>query len=103
VGDIFGASLQANIREDGEVVIPAGANIEGRVVDVSSAGRFSGNSELHVELTTLSYQGEIYALHTENLGRAYRDGPDVQISNPLAQLGRLIWRLRKTRCTPSRS
>jgi hypothetical protein len=44
VGDTFHATLSTPIREDGEVVVPAGAAVEGRVVDASEAGRYSGRS-----------------------------------------------------------
>jgi hypothetical protein len=70
VGDTFRATLNAPIRDGGEVVISAGANVEGRVVDVSNAGPYSGHSELRLELTKLIWQGEAYALQTESYGRA---------------------------------
>jgi hypothetical protein len=70
VGDTFRATLNAPIRDAGEVVISAGANVEGRVVDVSNAGPYSGHSELSLELTKLIGHGEAYALQTESYGRA---------------------------------
>jgi hypothetical protein len=70
VGDTFRGTLNAPIRDGGDMVVPAGAHVEGRVVDVSSAGPFSGHSELKLELTKLIYQGEVYALQTESYGRA---------------------------------
>ena len=70
VGDTFRATLNAPIRDGGEVVVSAGANVEGRVVDVSNAGSYSGHSELKLELTKLICHGEAYALQTESYGRA---------------------------------
>jgi len=70
VGDTFRATLSAPIREDGEVVIPEGANVQGRVVDVSEAGRYSGRSELKLELTKLTYNGESYPLATQVYDRS---------------------------------
>ena len=43
VGDLFHATLGAPIVIDDETVIPSGADVVGRVVDVKSAGRFAGN------------------------------------------------------------
>lgn len=69
-GDTFRATLNAPIREGGEVVIPAGANVEGRVADASNAGRFSGHAELRLELTKLTSHGTAYSLQTESYQRA---------------------------------
>lgn len=70
VGDTFHATLNAPIRLDGEVVAASGADVEGRVVDASNAGRFSGHSELKLELTKLTVRGHVYALNTEDYQRA---------------------------------
>jgi hypothetical protein len=70
VGDTFRATLNAPIRDGGEVVISAGVDVEGRVVDVSNAGPYSGHSELRLELTKVIWQGEVYALQTESYDRA---------------------------------
>ena len=63
-GDTFLASLASPIVIGDRVVIPAEAGIEGKVVDVDSAGRFSGRPKLAVELTRLTYNGKTYALRS---------------------------------------
>ena len=68
-GDTFRATLDSPIRENGEVVVPAGVEIEGRIVDASNAGRYEGHSGLQLELTKLISRGEVYSLHTEEFGR----------------------------------
>jgi hypothetical protein len=68
-GDTFRASLDSPIRENGEVIVPAGVEVEGRIVDASNAGRYEGHSELQLELTKLISRGEVYSLHTEQFGR----------------------------------
>jgi len=50
-------------------VIPSGADIVGRVVDVKSAGRFAGNSVLTLELNSLSVNGRTYNIQTNQWSR----------------------------------
>ncbi len=70
VGDTFRATLDAPIRMDGEVVISAGLDVEGRVVEASNAGRYTGHPELSLELTKLISHGEIYSLRTDEYNRS---------------------------------
>jgi hypothetical protein len=68
-GDVFRATLSAPITIDENVVVPEGADIQGRVVDVQSAGKFAGRSVLTIELTDLSYNGQNYPLTTSQWTR----------------------------------
>jgi len=70
VGDTFHGSLSAPIVIDGETVIPSGADVVGRVVNVQSAGRFAGQSLLTLELTSLSVNGRTYNLQTNQWTRS---------------------------------
>ena len=58
--DTFRASLDTPIVVNDRVVIPAGAEVEGRVVAAKSAARFKGSSHLAVELTKISAGGRSY-------------------------------------------
>ncbi len=69
VGDQFHATLSAPIVMNDETVIPSGADIVGRVVDVKSAGRFAGNSVLTLELSSLSVNGRTYNVQTNQWTR----------------------------------
>jgi hypothetical protein len=69
VGDTFHATLGAPLVVDDETVIPSGADVTGHVVDVKSAGRFAGNSELKLELTSLSVNGKTYNVQTSQWSR----------------------------------
>jgi len=70
VGDAFHGSLSAPIVIDGETVIPSGADVVGRVVNVQSAGRFAGQSLLTLELTSLTVNGKTYNLQTNQWSRS---------------------------------
>jgi hypothetical protein len=50
-------------------VIPSGAEVVGRIVDVKSAGRFAGNSALTLELNSLSINGRTYNIQTNQWSR----------------------------------
>jgi hypothetical protein len=69
VGDSFHATLGAPIVINSDTVIPSGADVVGRVVDVKSAGRFAGNSALTLELNSLSVNGKTYNIQTNQWSR----------------------------------
>jgi hypothetical protein len=64
VGDVFHGSISAPVSIDDQTAIPTTADVEGRVVDVKSAGRFAGQSVLTLELTKLTMNGKSYSLQT---------------------------------------
>ena len=69
-GDRFRASLEDPIVFDGNVVIPRGTTIEGRIVDAQQAGRVSGVAQLAVELTQVQLAGgETVVLETDTVRR----------------------------------
>jgi len=61
-GELFHASLEAPLVVDNQVVVPKGADVYVRLVSASSAGKFSGQSELRLELVKLEFQGRSYPL-----------------------------------------
>jgi BON domain-containing protein len=65
IGDVFHGSISTPIQIDGRTVVPSTADVEGRVVDVKSAGRFAGQSDLVIELTRLHMNGKSYTLATD--------------------------------------
>lgn len=64
VGDVFHGSISSPVSIGDQTVIPTTADVEGRVVDVRSAGRFAGQSVLTLELTKLTMNGRSYSLQT---------------------------------------
>jgi hypothetical protein len=63
-GDTFLASLSSPIMIEDRVVVPAEAGVEGKVIEVQSAGRFSGRPKLAIEMTRLTYNGKTYELRS---------------------------------------
>ena len=61
-GEIFHASLENPIVVDDDIVVPKGADVYVRLVAASSAGKFAGKSELHLELIKLESRGRSYSL-----------------------------------------
>ncbi|HVN02878.1 MAG TPA: BON domain-containing protein [Bryobacteraceae bacterium] len=69
-GDVFRATLKSPLRVDDHVVVPAGADIEGKVVEAESAGTFKGHASLKLVLTKLTSHGHSYPLSTEDYDQA---------------------------------
>ena len=65
VGDVFHGSISAPVSIDDQTAIPTTADVEGRVVDVKSAGRFAGGSLLTLQLTKLTMNGKSYSIATD--------------------------------------
>ena len=65
VGDVFHGSISAPIVIEGKTIVPTSADVEGRVVEVKSAGRFAGQSDLIIELTRIHMNGKSYSIQTD--------------------------------------
>jgi hypothetical protein len=68
-GQTFHATLDSPLAYEGDVVIPAGYDVEGHIVDVKSAGKFAGKSVLALQLDRISVGGKSYALQTDQYKR----------------------------------
>ena len=69
-GDVFRGAISTPVVMDGVTVVPTTADVEGHVVDVKSAGRYAGQSDLIIELTRLLIQGKSYPLATDRWSKA---------------------------------
>jgi hypothetical protein len=69
VGDTFSGVLDDAVYVDNEIAIPRNADVTGRVVDVKSAGKFKGQSELTLSLTSVSFNGKSYQINTDDWNR----------------------------------
>jgi BON domain len=64
-GETFRASLETPlVGDDGRVAVPAGADVEGRIVDAKPSTHFSGSSNLALELTRITVGGKSYDIAT---------------------------------------
>lgn len=61
-GEIFHASLDAPLVVGDQVVAPKGTDVYVRLVSTSQAGKFTGKSELHLELIKMELHGQAYPL-----------------------------------------
>lgn len=69
LGDVFHATLNAPIVQDGEVVIPSGSDVQGHLADVKSAGKFAGKSVVVLQLDSISSGGQTYNIQTDQYSR----------------------------------
>ncbi len=66
-GQTFRASLDAPIVVGDRIVIPKGLNVNLKLIDASSAGKFKGRSELTVSLDNFTYQGRTYQVASSDV------------------------------------
>jgi hypothetical protein len=66
-GQSFRGSLDAPIVVGDQVVVPKGLNVNLKLVDASSAGKFKGRSELTVSLDSFTYQGKNYQIASSDV------------------------------------
>ncbi len=64
VGDVFSGTMETPITVDGAVVVPKGADVQGRVVAAKAGGKFTGRPAISLVLTKLSMGGRTYDLST---------------------------------------
>jgi hypothetical protein len=82
-GQSFKATLDSPLAVEGDVVLPAGHDVQGHVVDVKSAGKFAGKSELVLQLDRISVGGKSYTIQTDQ----YRREGSSRGKNTAAKVG----------------
>ena len=82
-GDTFHATLNAALNSDGEQAVAAGAELIGHLAEVKSAGKFAGQSELVLQLDSLSFGGKTYSLQTDQ----YRKTGSARGKNTAEKVG----------------
>jgi hypothetical protein len=92
VGDIFHASLETDLNVNGVLVARRGSDVYGRLASADEGGKFSGKSELQLELTRLVIDGKDYPLLSSdyNLQGKGRGGDTAKKVGGGAALGAII-------------
>jgi hypothetical protein len=91
-GQTFGGRVSSDVVVNGQVAIPKGATVSGRIVNVQDAAHFKGNALLSLELISVRVQGQQYPLSTNawtQQGQA-RGKNTMEKSGGGAALGALI-------------
>ncbi len=70
VGDTFAATVETPITIGDRLVVPKGADVQGRVVAAKSGGKFTGRPEIGLTLTKLTVGGRSYELSTGDFAAA---------------------------------
>jgi hypothetical protein len=63
-GQSFGGTLAKPVEVNGETVIPAGARVQGEVVDAKPLGRFAGGAQLQLKLDSVRVGGQDLPVQT---------------------------------------
>jgi hypothetical protein len=82
-GQTFRATLDTPLASEGDVAIPSGYDVQGHVVDVKSAGKFAGKSELVLQLDRISVGGKSYSIQTDQ----YRRQGNSRTTNTAEKVG----------------
>jgi BON domain-containing protein len=64
-GDTFHGTLNTPITSDGEEAVPAGVDVVGHLVSVKSAGKFAGQSEVVLQVDSISSGGRTFNVQTD--------------------------------------
>jgi len=71
-GDHFSAIVARPVEVDGKVVLPAGAEALGRVVEAVPQGRFKGAAILRLVLETVTVSKDSYDVRTTSISRTLK-------------------------------
>ena len=70
VGQTYRASLDEPIMINGDVVVQRGADVTAKLVDDKQSGRLTGQTVLTIDLESITVNGRIIPLATEEVTRA---------------------------------
>ncbi len=72
-GDRFNATIATPVASDGKVVLPKGAEVQGKVAQAVPQGRFKGGASLSLALESVTVGGDAYDIKTSSVSR-YQKG-----------------------------
>jgi len=71
-GDHFSATVARPVEVDGKVVLPAGAEALGKVIEAVPQGRFKGAAVLRLVLETVTVNNDSYDVKTSSVSRSLK-------------------------------
>jgi hypothetical protein len=71
-GDAFDATVTSPITVNGKVLVPSGSTASGTVVSANSRGRFKGEGELSLRLTSLRVNGQSMPIDSSTWSRTLK-------------------------------
>lgn len=91
-GERVTARVERATSEDGDVVLPGGSVLRGRVTEVDRAGRVSGRAHLAVKWDTLTVRGESHRIAISDLAMTAeaQHGRDAKIIGGSTAAGAII-------------
>jgi len=92
VGQTFAASIDEPVMVNGETVIPRGADVVVKLVDSKESGKFTGKSELTLDLVSVKVDGRVVDLNTETVSResSSRGQRTAKVAGGTAVVGAII-------------
>ncbi|MBK1859088.1 glycine zipper family protein [Cerasicoccus arenae] len=73
-GQTFPAILVSDLREGNQVLLPAGTQLQGQVINANSAGRFRKSAELSFTINAVTYQGQLIPVRASSQQEATEGG-----------------------------
>lgn len=64
-GQTFSATLDNPIYVNNKIAVPANADVTVKAIDIKSAGKFKGRSEMILEVTRIAYNGKAYNVNSD--------------------------------------
>ncbi len=92
VGQTFRASVDDPVTVGGQVMIPKGADVVTKLVEVKQTGTLSGGGQLTLEMTSITVDGKPLVVNTASVTQAgqSRTGDSAKVIGGTAALGAII-------------
>lgn len=92
VGQTFAASVDDPVMINGETVIPRGADVVVKLVDSKDSGKFTGRSELTLDLVSVKIDGRPVDINTQTVSResSSRGERTAKVAGGTAAVGAII-------------
>ncbi len=92
VGQTFAASIDEPVMINGETVIPRGSDVVVKLVDSKDSGKFTGRSELTLDLVSVKIDGRPVDINTQTVSResSSRGERTAKVAGGTAAVGAII-------------